>query len=113
MTFVGHPTSQMLDIIADTSRHSRLLNGSDYPLSGARVVIWLSRFESAVMLSSEESSCLEEIGRYNPLLFDFILKRTLHDPQTGKRLPASVFMVPPELPLPPLSEDPRAMRIAP
>jgi hypothetical protein len=36
---------------------------------------------------------LNEIYHYNPLLFDFVLKRTLKLPGTNKRLPPSVFMV--------------------
>jgi hypothetical protein len=36
---------------------------------------------------------LKEIYDYNPLLFDFVLKRTLKLPGTSRSLPASIFMV--------------------
>ena len=34
---------------------------------------------------------LHEIYDYNPLLFDFVLKRPLRAPQTGERFAAEVF----------------------
>ena len=39
-----------------------------------------------------------EIGRSNPLLFEFVLKRAVRHPQTGQRLAASVFMLPADWP---------------
>jgi hypothetical protein len=41
---------------------------------------------------------LNEIARANPLLFDFVLKRSLRDPATGRGLPASAFLANPALP---------------
>ena len=43
-------------------------------------------------LSSDERASLNEIYDYNPLLFDFVLKRTIKLPGTEKHLPPSVFM---------------------
>jgi hypothetical protein len=48
-------------------------------------------------LTDSEGTCLKEIYDYNPLLFDFVLKRTSKHPQTSRRLPASVFMTNPAL----------------
>jgi mannonate dehydratase len=48
-------------------------------------------------LTSSEGECLREIYDYNPLLFDFVLKRTLKRPGTSKTLPTSVFMINPRL----------------
>ena len=48
-------------------------------------------------LTGSEGKCLKEIYDYNPLLFDFVLKRSLKHPRTGKRLPATVFMSNPSL----------------
>lgn len=39
-----------------------------------------------------KGACLNEIYDYNPLLFDFVLKRTTRLPGTPKRLPSPVFM---------------------
>ena len=49
------------------------------------------------MITMEERGRLNEIYHYNPLLFDFVLKRTLRHPDTGARFPASVFELHPAL----------------
>jgi hypothetical protein len=43
-------------------------------------------------LDAEERVCLNEIYDYNPLLFDFVPKRTMKLPGTTRRMPAAVFM---------------------
>ena len=48
-------------------------------------------------ITSDERVCLNEIYDYNPLLFDFVLKRTLGTPGTEQRLPKGVFMANPAL----------------
>jgi hypothetical protein len=48
-------------------------------------------------INADERESLNEIYDYNPLLFDFVLKRTIRLPGTKKRLPASVFMTNPAL----------------
>lgn len=59
--------------------HSRLLNGSDYPLPGIMPLFSVSAMKH--MLNPEAVPFLQEIHRYNPLLFDFASKRLLHDGQ--------------------------------
>ncbi len=44
------------------------------------------------MITKQERRSLNEMYNYNPLLFDYVLKRTLRDPATGKQLPAKVFL---------------------
>jgi hypothetical protein len=48
-------------------------------------------------LNSGLSVKAADLYDYNPLLFDFALKRTLRLPGTSKRFPASVFMTNPAL----------------
>ena len=43
-------------------------------------------------LDAEERFRVNEIYDYNPLLFDFVLKRTMKLPGTTRRMPAAVFM---------------------
>lgn len=43
-------------------------------------------------ITSSEAGCLKEIYHYNPLLFDFVLKRTMRLPGTQKLLSPEVFM---------------------
>jgi predicted TIM-barrel fold metal-dependent hydrolase len=72
--------------------HPRLVNGSDYPLPAVNVVIRLSPLVEAGFLREEEAEPLRTLYRHNPLLFDFVLKRTVRHPETGAGFPASVFM---------------------
>jgi len=71
--------------------HDRLVNGSDYPLPAVNILIRMRPLVRSGYISAEEGDSLKEIYNYNPLLFDFTLKRTLKHPETGRRLPASVF----------------------
>jgi hypothetical protein len=43
-------------------------------------------------LAPAEANSLQEVYDFNPLLFDFVLKRTLKLPGTDRRLPAGIFM---------------------
>ena len=42
-------------------------------------------------ITSEERSALNEIYDFNPLLFDFVLKRTMRHPETKQKLPLGVY----------------------
>jgi predicted TIM-barrel fold metal-dependent hydrolase len=55
--------------------HDRLVNGSDYPLPAVNIVIQLRKLKS--FLTESEIISLKEIYEYNPILFDFVLKRSL------------------------------------
>ena len=57
--------------------HDRLVNGSDYPLPGILPLFSLKFFERRGLIRPSESEVLSEIRNYNPLFFDFVLKRTL------------------------------------
>ncbi len=57
--------------------HERLINGSDYPLPGVMPLFSVSRYVNAGFLKEEEGRILSQIRRYNPPLFDFVLKRSL------------------------------------
>ena len=69
----------------------RLLNGSDYPLPAVDLVIWTRKLVLLHLITSRERQALNEIYRYDPLLFDFVAKRTLKDPRTGGRLEPGMF----------------------
>lgn len=76
-------------IIERNDWHGRLLNGSDYPLPGVMPLFSPAEFAEAGMLAEEAVPVLSELHGYNPLLFDFVLKRSLV--AGGRRLPASIF----------------------
>lgn len=69
--------------------HARLLNGSDYPLPGIMPLISVRSFASAGWLDPEEAPVIARIRRYNPLLFDLVLKRRLR--VNGLRFADAVF----------------------
>lgn len=74
--------------------HPRLLNGSDYPLPGINFIIRTSSLQDEGYISEEEEDALNEIYSYNPLLFDFVLKRIVRHPESGKKFSDEVFLSP-------------------
>jgi predicted TIM-barrel fold metal-dependent hydrolase len=91
---IGEP---LATVIAREDLHHRLVNGSDYPLPAINLLIRTKPLVRAGYITAEEREHLREIYRFNPLLFDFVLKRRLKLPGTNRRLPASVFQSNPEL----------------
>jgi predicted TIM-barrel fold metal-dependent hydrolase len=77
--------------------HPRLVNGSDYPLPAINALIRTRSMARDGFISSEERTALNEIYDFNPLLFDFVLKRTMRHPETQQKLAPSVFMQNPGL----------------
>jgi hypothetical protein len=70
--------------------HSRLLNGSDYPLPAINALLQTGAIVQAGFLTEAERTVLNEIDQHDPLLFDFVTKRTLHLGEV--HFPDSVFM---------------------
>src|SRR5215510_2501098 len=90
-------SEKLRTILEREDLHERIVNGSDYPLPAVNILIRTKPLVKQGYLTGSEGKCLKEIYDYNPLLFDFVLKRSLKHPQTGKRLPAAVFMSNPSL----------------
>ncbi len=67
----------------------RLLHGSDYPLPGIPVLTRPQRLADAGLLDEAAVPVLLSIREHNPLLFDFVLKRSLR--LGGRGLPTTVF----------------------
>jgi predicted TIM-barrel fold metal-dependent hydrolase len=86
---VGKP---LHTILAREDLHERLVNGSDYPLPAVNILIRTRPLVKLGFLSKSEGESLKEVYDYNPLLFDFVLKRTLKLPGTSKSLQPSIFM---------------------
>lgn len=87
----------LITMLARSDLHDRLVNGSDYPLPAVNFVVRLGKLESAGLLTADERDALREIYDLNPLLFDYVLKRTVHHPETGRRFPPGVFLAKPDL----------------
>ncbi|MBF0212943.1 MAG: amidohydrolase [Magnetococcales bacterium] len=89
-TVLLNRSPQVLEWLLDREAwHSRLLQGSDYPLPGITPIIWTGRLVRRGLLDAEQASWLNAIRRHNPLLFDWLLKRSLR--KEGRGFPAAVF----------------------
>ena len=69
--------------------HHRLLNGSDYPLTGIVPLFSRSQLQRLGVIDAETASVVFEIQKFNPLLLDLVLKRNLE--WQGRRFPRRVF----------------------
>lgn len=69
--------------------HGRLLHGSDYPLPGVLPLYDLQALAAAGLLADSAVAPLQALRRHNPLLFDFVLKRSLR--RGRDRLAADIF----------------------
>jgi predicted TIM-barrel fold metal-dependent hydrolase len=90
-------SGKLWTLLAREDLHERLVNGSDYPLPAVNLLIRTRPLVKQGYINPDEAGSLKEIYDYNPLLFDFVLKRALRLPGTAKRFPASVFMTNPSL----------------
>ena len=97
VTFFNHLGRPLEVLLERQDLHHRFVNGSDYPFSALNTVIRTSQLARAGFITAEERVWLNEIYDFNPLLFDFAVKRTVRHPLTGARLSAAVFEVPPGL----------------
>jgi predicted TIM-barrel fold metal-dependent hydrolase len=79
-------------MLAREDLHERLVNGSDYPLPAVNLLIRTRPLVKQGYINSSEAGSLKEIYDFNPLLFDFVLKRTLKLPGTSRSFPAAIFM---------------------
>jgi predicted TIM-barrel fold metal-dependent hydrolase len=79
-------------ILERTDLHSRLVNGSDWPLPAMNVLYWVGALVDDGFLGESDAAPLRELYDYDPLVFDLALKRRVHLPGTGTRFPAAVFV---------------------
>ncbi len=97
MTQYNRLPGPLLQIVERRDLHHRLLDGSDYPLPTINFVIQTRALVKHDLITREERGHLNEIYDYNPLLFDYVVKRTIRHPNTGERLSATIFQMHPVL----------------
>ncbi|MBF0285473.1 MAG: amidohydrolase family protein [Magnetococcales bacterium] len=68
---------------------SRLLQGSDYPLPGVKILLSPTQLAEEGLLDRDHIKVLKALRRHNPLLYEFVLKRTIT--LAGESLPANMF----------------------
>ena len=76
-------------LLARLAWHARLLNGTDYPLPGIMPLFSVYGLVKAGLLDEGAVPVLRELRQANPLLFDFVLKRSLR--HQGERFADRVF----------------------
>ena len=89
MTQTNRAGNGLAQAIRTDEWQGRLLNGSDYPLPGLMPIFSVDYLVSLGLLEASAAPVLTEIRRHNPLLFDFVAKRTLR--VGGKGFSKSVF----------------------
>jgi mannonate dehydratase len=89
MTQINRAGPALVQVIERSEWHSRLLNGSDYPLPGIMPLFSVDYMVQLKLLPEAAAPVLKEIRSHNPILFDFVLKRSLR--ANGKALSETVF----------------------
>lgn len=79
-------------LLSDEDLQKRLVNGSDYPIPAINAMVFMHQLVGRGFISKENVKYLKEIYYYNPLIFDFVLKRTLVSPQSGKNFDTNIFL---------------------
>ena len=77
MTQVRRAAGALSRVLERADWHARLLNGSDYPLPGMMPLFSTQYLVTLGLLEPAAAPVLAELRRYNPLLYDFVLKRSL------------------------------------
>jgi len=84
LTQINRSAGPLRELLAAPELHHRLVNGSDYPLPALRVLFSTARWQVAGLLDAERRRLCNEIAVVNPLLFDFVLKRSLAYESEGR-----------------------------
>lgn len=69
--------------------YDHMIYGSDYPLPAVNAIISVSKIRRLKLINRQEAKQLKALYRWNPLLFDQLVKRVIN--YQGYRLPEEVF----------------------
>jgi len=89
MTQTARAGAPLSHVIQREDWHARLLNGSDYPLPGVFPIYSVDYLVERGYIEKSAAPLFKGLREHNPLLFDFVLKRSLR--AGGKRLAAGMF----------------------
>lgn len=89
LTQTARAGAALSQVIAREDWHARLLNGSDYPLPGVFPLYSVEYIAEKGYIEESAAPLFRSLREHNPLLFDFVLKRSLR--AGGKRLAAGIF----------------------
>ncbi len=93
MTQFNRAGRPLRHLLTHPELHPRLVNGSDYPLPAVNPLVSTRYLESLGYLSNADRRSCNEVYEANPLLFDFVVKRSLRvlDHQGEHRFSDVVF----------------------
>lgn len=86
----------LVNLLGNENLKNKILYGSDYPLPATYSLYPVNKLIKQGFLSPVLKKPLKEIFDYNPLIFDFVLKRTIKHPRTNKGFPEEAFISLPE-----------------
>jgi len=89
MTQTARAGAALKRVIEREDWHARLLNGSDYPLPGVFPIYSVDYMVEQGYIEKAAAPLFKGLREHNPLLFDFVLKRSLR--AGGKRLAEGIF----------------------
>lgn len=93
----GRPLAALSALLQRPDLADRVVYASDYPFSAEAKRINLNRFVRGGYLNVRQARLLREIYGFNPLLFSFVLARTVHLPHTDVGFQPAVFQAHPVL----------------
>lgn len=88
LTLINHAWA-IKPILERTDWHSRLINGSDYPLPAIMPLINTRQLNQMGLLKSEYLPFLQALKQFHPLMYDFAVKRLIEF--NGVRFDKKVF----------------------
>lgn len=91
ITQINRMPGPLRTILKRPDLQERLVNGSDYPLPGIPLLTFFRQFAYHDFVTKSEARALANVFKSNPLLADFLLKRTIRDPASGRGLDPRIF----------------------
>jgi len=91
MTLVNQVGNSLKEILSRPDLHSRLLYGSDYPLPAVDILNQNYALGLLGYLNEDQIEALNEIQGVNPLLYSFVLMRSVKHPESGAKFSTDLF----------------------
>jgi len=91
MTLISRCGRPLRTLLERPELHPFLVYGSDYPVPAVDLLVQTRKLVSEGYISQAEAEAIDEIFAVNPLFYDFVLKRTLRAPESGKGFSTEIF----------------------
>ncbi len=91
MTLFNQVGNSLKEILARKDLHSRLFYGSDYPLPAVDILNQNYALSLLGYIDEDIVEELDEIQDVNPLLYSFVLMRSLKHPDSGAKISEDLF----------------------